>query len=330
MHPQASVSNSFRIYERKIDKIYFQLHSMKESYNLNDFEILLEGFFDTLKNAAKGVGKFLGKTTQKVSNFSSEVWDKGVEMGKKVLDVTKELVNKISQTTQNVINAIKTAPGRLMDACSEFYASISNEVSEMYKKAKEKGGEWIKNFQNTMMEIYNKIAFNLSRGVMTFVNWAKTKKEDFKKMVSQKKSDILKAASTAKESGNQTIRNFALKVKSIFDKGKDLAKNVAIISLALVILPFYASAKLAQKTYKMGPEILNAVSNSLNVFKKNCKDVWNEAVASFKEGREEVNREKENKASNKPSEESKPEEETEEKKESYIHKTFENFVSNKF
>ena len=286
MRNQIRIQEAFRVYERKMSRVYQELNSIKESCSYREQQLLLEGFWDKLKSAASGVGSFLGKTTQKVANFSSDVYNKGVELGKKAVEIGKDLVNKVSEVTKSAVAAIKSAPGRLFDACKDIYATISNEVGEIYKKAKEKGGEFLENAKTTIVDMYNKVASGLSEGINSFKLWASKNIESFKKMVEEKKSDLLEAAKSAESSSNETIKKIGLYMKSFYEKGKDVAKNVGYFSIALVVIPFYASYQLAKKTYQLGEDTVNVISSSIESIKKNVPEVWNEFTKAFQEGRD--------------------------------------------
>ena len=225
MKNQILIQQAFRVYERKMSRVYQELNSIKESCSYKERELLMEGFWDKIKSAASGAGSFLGKTTQKVVNFSNDVYDKGIELGKKAVEIGKELVNKVSEVTKNAVNAIKSAPGRFFDACKDMYAVISNEVGEIYKKAKEKGGEFLNAAKTTIVDMYNKVATELSEGINTFKAWASKNIEAFKKMTEEKKSELLEAAKSADNSANETLKKIGAYMKSFYEKGKDAAKN---------------------------------------------------------------------------------------------------------
>jgi phage-related protein len=286
MKNQILIQQAFRIYERKMSRVYQELNSIKESCSYRDEKLLMEGFWDKIKSAARGAGSFLGKTTQKVSNFSSDIYDKGVELGKKAVEIGKELVSKVSEVTKNAVASIKSAPGRLFDACKDIYSSISNEVGEIYKKAKEKGGEFLNAAKTTITEMYNKVASDLSEGINTFKAWASKNIEAFKKMTEEKKSELLEAAKSAEGSANETVKKIGAYMKSFYEKGKDAAKNVGYFSIGLVVLPFYASYILAKKTYELGEDTVAVISSGIESIKKNVPEVWAEFSKSFEEGRE--------------------------------------------
>jgi len=286
MRNQILIQQAFKVYERKMSRVYSELNSIKESCSYREEKLLLEGFWDKIKSAASGAGSFLGKTTQKISNFSSDVYDKGVELGKKAVEIGKELVNKVSEVTKNAVATIKSAPGRLFDACKDIYSSVSNEVGEIYKKAKEKGGEFLNAAKTTITEMYNKVAIALSEGINTFRAWATKNSDAFKKMTEEKKSELLEAAKYAEGSANETVKKIGTYMKSFYEKGKDAAKNVGYFSIGLVILPFYASYLLAKKTYELGEDTVSVISSGIESIKKNVPEVWAEFTKSYEEGRE--------------------------------------------
>ncbi len=281
MKNQLQISNAFRVYKRKMNNIYSELYSVKESVSNTEYQILLEGFWDKLKSAASGVGSFLGKTTKSISNFSKDVYNKGVELGKKALEVGKELVNKISEVAKNTVAAIKSAPGKLMDACKDLYSSVSNEVGEIWNKAKEKGGDWLANAKQTIINMYNKISENLKDGIVMFKNWATKNIEEFKKMVAEKKNELSEASESAIKSSNETVKKIGEGIKSFFQKAGDVSKNVGLFAIGLVVLPFYGSYLLMKKTYELGDEAAEYLKNGIESIKKNVPEVWAEFTKGF-------------------------------------------------
>ena len=284
MRNKTLVIEAFNTYNKRMDRVFYELNSLKESYSFRDSQLLMEGFWDKLKAAASGTGSFLGKATQKVANFSKDVYDKGVELGKKAVDIGKELVNKVGEVAKSAIDAIKSAPGKLWDACKDLYSSVSNEVGEIMKKAKEKGEEWIKQAKLTVTEIYNKISLSMSEGIKTFNEWAQKNADAAKKMVEEKKAELIEAAKMAKESTDATIKQIAEGITSFYEKGKEVAKNTALFSLGLVCLPFYGAVKLAQKTYELGEDATKMIVSGVENIKKNVPEVYKAFTDSFKAG----------------------------------------------
>lgn len=287
MELEILLAKSFRVYSQKMNKIYSELNSIKESCSYEDSQLLMEGFWDKLKSAAAGVGSFLGKTTQKVSNFSKDVYNKGVELGKKAVEVGKELVNKVSEVSKNALNAIKNAPGRFLDACKDLYSSVSNEVGEIWKKAKEKGGEWLQNAKQTIINVYTTVSTNLKEGMYAFKNWASKNIEEFKKMVAARKDELLEAAKSALSSANEVLKKVGQGIKSFYEVGKKAVKNIALFTIAIAVLPLYGAFLLAKKTYELGEDAVSYISSGIESIKKNAPDVWNEFTKSFEAGMKE-------------------------------------------
>jgi len=286
MRTQIEIQQAFRVYEIKMSRVYQELISIKESCSYRDQELLMEGFWDKLKSAASGAGAFLGKTTQKVSNFSDDIYNKGIELGKKAVDIGNELVSKVSEVTKNAVSAIRSTPSRLFDACNDIYASVSNEIGEIYKKAKEKGGEFLENAKTTIANMYSKVASGLSEGITAFKSWASKNSEEFKKLVQDKRAELLEAAKSAENSTIEIVKKIGFQMKSFYEKGKDVAKNVAFFAVSMLVLPFYASYLLTKKAYDLGEETVNVISSGIQNIKTNVPDVWSEFTRSFQETRE--------------------------------------------
>lgn len=65
MKNELLINEAFNRYNRKMYMIYSELNYLKESYSYKDSQLLMEGFWDKMRSAAKGSGVFLGKTTQR-------------------------------------------------------------------------------------------------------------------------------------------------------------------------------------------------------------------------------------------------------------------------
>jgi phage-related protein len=291
MRRQIEIQQAFRVYERKMSRVYQELNSIKESCSYREEQLLMEGFWDKLRSVAGGSANFLSKTTQKVSNLGSDIYNKGIELGKKAIDISKELVNKVSEITKNAVASIKSAPGRLFDACKDIYASISNEVGEIYKKAKEKGGEFLENAKKTITDMYNSVAANLSEGVTTFKNWASKNTEEFKKMIEGKKAELLEASKSAESSANETVKKIGEKIKEIYEKGLPVAKFIGTLTIGMVALPFVGSYIVAKKTYELGEETVSVINSGIDSIKNSVPKIYNEFLEEVKKTGEHIKNE---------------------------------------
>ena len=312
MRNEILIQKAFKIYESKMNRIYSEMNYVKESVSYRDSQLLMEGWRDMLKAAVGGTSKFLGKTVQTVSNISSEIYDKGVELGKKAVEVAQELLNKITEVCKTTVATIKAAPGKILDVCRDLYASISNEVGEIWKKATEKGGEWLENAKKTISDIYARCSKSLVEGVNTFKDWATKNVEEFKTMVANKKAELTEAAEVAKLSTNESAKKIAEDLKQFYSSAKDVTKNVALFSIGVIVLPFIASVALAKETYKLGEETIAYVNSGIESLKVSVPELWNElkttASSEYQTGKEEVGVKQEN----------------------HVYRTFESFVYNKY
>ena len=163
--------------------------------------------------------------------------------------------------------------------------------------------------KKTIVDMYNKVASGLAEGINTFKNWASKNIEDFKKMMEEKKSELLEAAKTAETSTNETVKKIGTYLKSFYEKGKDIAKHIGFFAIGLVVLPFVCSYLLAKKTYELGEDVVDVISTGIESIKKNVPEVWSEFTNAFQEGRESEKRPV---------------------GESHVFRTFESFVYNKY
>lgn len=323
MNYQLQINEAFFTYIRRMDKIYQELNSLKESYSPKQYELLLEGFWDRVKSmagqAGGAVGSAVGKTsnavktaTAAVNKFGSDVYDKGVELGKKAIDVSKDLLNKLGNAINSGIEAIKAAPGQLWDNVVALSTSIGSEIAEIYKKAKEKGGEWLESAKNTATQAYQKLASGLSLAYNSVIEWGKKNAEEFKNMLSQKSAELKEAADSAKQSSFEGMKSIGEFISENFtkikDKTIDVAKYAAILTLGLVALPFYATYIASKKIYEFGDELVDSMKSGIETLKKNLGETWDIAVSSYKQAKDAETSKLDDPA-----------------KESYIIKKFENF-----
>lgn len=270
------LKQSVRNYIREINNIYRELYFLKENYSRYEQQLLLEGFWDGIRSAAKGAGKFLGKTAANIKNFGEEVWDKGVSMGKKLVEVSKEFINKVNNAIDIAIDAIKKAPNKIWSGITDLCASISSEVSEIYLKAKEKGKEFLELTKQTISEIYKNISSKIVNAAKNTINWAKNNVEEFVKMVQEKKKEILEIANQALNSADENIKLIGTKISEAFKKSIPIAKNIALFTLGLVTLPFYGSYLFAKKTYELGEDTVQWIKDGVTKIATELPTVWEE------------------------------------------------------
>jgi len=293
----------FRAYNRRMDAIYVELYSLRESCSAADWRLIREGFWDKVKSIAGSTGKAAGKAVGNVTGAVSKsvdyvhglgntVYDKGVELGKKAAEVTKDFYNKAKGAITQGIESIKKAPGQLWDSVTNLCSTVAGEIAETYKKAKEKGEEWLKEAKQTAINIYSSMAEGLSSLYASTKEWANKNIEAFKKMVSDKKSELVEAAAAAKKSANANIKQVGESVSSYFEKFKEgaikVSKHVGMLTVGLVALPFYGVYVATQKSYELGEDLAAAAAAGFEKLKAGLGEAWNEMKAGFSAGKEEA------------------------------------------
>ena len=297
MNHQLIINEAFFVYDRKMTKIYEELNSLRESNSYKEYNLLLEGFWDRVKSMAGQVGKGVGNvknaataSVDYITKVGSEVYDKGVELGKKAMEIGKELYAKIAGAITKAVVAIKNTPGQIWDSIVSLTTSVGSEIAEQYKKAKEKGGEWLKMAKQTAVSIYKKMATGLSDVYESVSNWASKNADKFKSSLKSKGVELEAAASSAKKSafdGVKQIGEFILSVSSKIKDGTiEVAKLTGKLILGLIVLPFYATYVVTKKTYEVGEEFVDAMKAGINTLKTNLGESWEAGVAGYKSTQE--------------------------------------------
>lgn len=80
-----------------LEKVDQQYHLINEKYGNENADLLLEGFWDTLKSGASKLGKTIGAGVKGVADATSWLKNKGIELGEQALDLVKNLANKVKE-----------------------------------------------------------------------------------------------------------------------------------------------------------------------------------------------------------------------------------------
>jgi len=274
-----------------------ELTSLKESYSSNQYNLILEGFWDKVKNIAKSVGSAIGggagstvtgikKSVDFVHDLGTSVYDKGVELGKKAIEIGKDLYNKVANSIKSSIETIKKVPGLVWDNLVSLYTTISNEIGEIYEKAKEKGQEWVEQAKKTAIAIYNRMAQGLANVYNSVKAWGAANIEKFKAMIAKKQVELQEAANTAKQSSFDSMKQvgswMSVNLEKLKNNSIDAAKSVGLFTLGLIALPFYASYWALVKTHQVGSELLAAMQSGIGTLKKNLGETWNILIEEMK------------------------------------------------
>ena len=285
------LEQAFKTYNRSMDAIYMELYSLKESCSPKEWTLLREGFWDKVKNiaggAANAAGKAVGNVTGAISksvdyvhDLGTSVYDKGVELGKKAVEVTKDFYNKAKGAITQGIESIKKAPGQLWDSVTNLCSTVAGEIAETYKKAKEKGEEWLKAAKETAVNLYTSMAEGLTNLYASTKEWATKNMEAFKKMVIEKKAELLEIATSAMKSANEAIKDLGIAATKYFEKFKDgaikVGKNIGLLVGVLVGLPLYGVYIMTKKTYELGNDLGAAAAAGFNKLKAGLATAWEE------------------------------------------------------
>lgn len=288
------LEQSFKTYNRNMDAIYMELYSLKESFSSEDWALLREGFWDKVKSiagmagtaAGKAVGNVTGainKSVDYVHDLGTSVYDKGVELGKKAVEVTKDFYNKAKAAISKGVESIRKAPSQLWDSITNLCSTVAGEIAETYKKAKEKGEEWVKAAKETAINLYTSMAEGLSSLYTSTKEWANKNIEAFKKMIIEKRAELLEIATTAKKSANSSIKQIGESISSYFEKFKDgaikVSKNIGMLVICLVTLPLYGVYIMTKKTYELGEDLAAAASSGFDKLKTGLGEAWGEMKA---------------------------------------------------
>jgi tetratricopeptide (TPR) repeat protein len=284
------IKEAFRVYSRKMDRIYQELNSVKESYSFKESRLLMEAFNKTmilewqwLDKVAKGATKFVGSAVK----TASDIYDKGIELGKKAIEVGKELVDKVKNIINETIQAIKSAPSKLFAAGSELYANISKEIAEMYSSAKEKGGEWIENAKKTAVELYTETTKKMCSLVNDLKAYYEKNMELFNKSVEESKQTAMETTTNLMNSADDAIKTLGKGLKAVLEGTLKGAKAVLIYTVAIPIAIGMAGVTLMNKAYELGKEGVDMMANHIQAAKTYLGENLNSAVAAAKEGWEE-------------------------------------------
>jgi ElaB/YqjD/DUF883 family membrane-anchored ribosome-binding protein len=293
-----TITESFKVYNFTMNKIYEELSLIKESHN-PEYKLILEGFWDKVKGAAKGIGNAVGKGVGHIKNavdgareMGKKAIEKGKELGQKALDAGKKLMSDISTNVSNTIDYIKKAPAAIMDKVSSMLKTASENAAKMYAEAVEKGGKWLENAKSTIKRIYDKIAGGLSNSYNFVKNWVVKNAESAAKAINAKIESLSNSIKAAKQSSNgnlQKIGNFfAENLPKIANNAKEIAKNAGLIALGLIVLPFFGAYLILKKVGNMGEEAFKFIESGLNIIKTNLGESWDLAVNAYKEGEQSV------------------------------------------
>ena len=272
-------SSEMNIILEKLNEQYFLI---TEKYGSSDAELLLEGFWDTLKKGAESINKAsasVGKTLSKgvenikgaaksVAGGASWLWNKGVQLGQDALDK----INKLSQTIWQYIKDcgqwIVSAPGKFFTMMQNMWIELKNNLDVLKQSAKDK-------FQ----EIVTTICDNISKKI---IEPLKAKWKEFEKNYANAKAELEKKAADLKKMADDFVKSGKEDLVAVGNAILKGVETAGFFIVGLVMLPFYLVFKGTEYLYTVGANIVKNI-------KQNATEVWGtlQPKKSFGEGWEE-------------------------------------------
>jgi hypothetical protein len=258
-----------------LEKLNQQYHLITEKNGKKDAELLLEGFWDTLKSGAKGLNKLagaVGTAAGKVVSGANWLWDKGVELGQQAKKLITDLASKVEQYVKDAYNWVISAPGKFAERMKNMWTELKNNLEQLKNAAGDK-----------YQEIVNTVGNNISKRI---IEPLKNKWEEYKKSYQHSKTYVAERAGEAKVMADAFIKSGKddlVKIGQAILKGVETAGFFAI---GLILLPFYAVFKGTEALYSIGLSIVKNI-------KENAPEVWNtlQMKEEFKKGYAEATKE---------------------------------------
>jgi len=273
------LNKEFEIFSAKMNVILEKLNQqyalITEKYGENKAELLLEGFWDTLKagaskisQAAHAVGKGIGKGVSAVTGAGNWLWNKGVELGQQAKTLITNLATKIEGYIKDAYNWVVSAPGKFMIKMQNMWADLKTNLEQLKTAAGDK-------FQEVITTISNNISAKI-------VEPLKAKWAEFQKNYAASKESMKAKAGELKQMGNDFVKSGKedlVKVGQAILKGTETA---GFFIIGLVMLPFYLVFKGSEYLYNIGSSVVQNI-------KQNAPEVWNalQVREEFKKGYEE-------------------------------------------
>jgi len=292
MKNQILIQEAFRVYDRKMTRIFQELNFIKESYSISEqrqIQLIFEGIFSNIANALKtGFEKTTGTAGNIVGNImkaAEETYNKAVELGKKAMEATKEFYNKVSASISSAFDTIKSAPGKFYDTVKEISTAVASEAVEVFKSAKEKGEEWLNSAKETISNLYKKIAEKVVETYDTIKQFYLKNKEAFSSFVQNKKDELQEMSKAAQQAADSEIREIGKTIQGLLDKGKDITKFTALFILGTITLTIRGAIAVAVKVKEAGEEGAQMISSSIKAVKEKMGEKWNEVKKDLEEAK---------------------------------------------
>ncbi len=258
-----------------LEKLNEQYFLITEKHGSHSAELLVEGFWDTLKKGAEGlgkvahsVGKTVGSGVSAIKSGGSWLWEKGRELGQEAANIINTLGEKISQYVKDAYNWVISAPGKFMDKMKSMWNDLKINLDNLKKSA---GDKW--------NDVVKTISDNITKKIIIPF---KEKWSEFQKNYTQAKIALQERSVELKQMGDDLVSSGKENLVKLGNAIKSGAESAAFFALGIVILPFYGIFKGTEYLYTVGENIV------INI-KQNAPEVWNalQVRKEFKSGYEE-------------------------------------------
>lgn len=290
--------------KREIRSIMNEVYSVNESITMLERQELIRGFEDGINEE---IGGFLGRMAGKTANFFSKAADKATEwkdksskaistMGtnikntynaavkkaeefyqkgkqlageawEKIKNFADQCVQKIQSGYAAAMNAIASGWKSFKNALSTTYNEVSQAISSAWEQMKEEAAA----FGEAIAAIWANIVKETAAMIQSMKQKMKEMGEKSSKWIQENKAELEKDAQIAAQSTLEGLKTLGQKTMEILKQGKDIAVEVGMVIVFMVVYPF----ELLWKGIKAIPGVAERVSVMV-------KDFINKEVEEYK------------------------------------------------
>lgn len=266
------------------EKLYTEYTKLNESNNIEDANLLLEGFWGKVGNvlggAAAGIRNAAVGATDYVRGLGQDalaglkgagkyMMELGQKLGQQAVSAINSFITTVGSWMNQAADFLMSAPGKFMDFVNGTIEKIQEgwaDIQAKYAEIKEKAGEaWNGLVAAVTEKIVKPIQAKYDAICQSIVkNW-----ERFKWEVNSKKIDVQVWYENSVNSGQEELAKLGTKFKEILNKSVIVAGEAGIFVLGMIVLPFAI-------TIKGGQMMANGILKAIQVTKEYIPKAWNE------------------------------------------------------
>ena len=250
-----------------LERLNEQYYLITEKYGSEYAELLLEGFWDTVKKGASWLGSKVGKTVGGVEKGASWLLKKGQEFGEKVKGIVNNISGSIEKFINQAVQFIVSAPSKFMEFCKSMWAELKKSLGELKQAASDK-----------INDIINSIVSSITTKIIEPI---KNKWEEIKKNYGKMKESFIKEEAQLKDMANNFVKSGKKNLVTIGNAILKGGETAGLIVLGLIYLPFWGVYKGTEFLYSVGEGVANSIAT-------NAPEVWKAFTTSLQQARTEV------------------------------------------